>query len=165
MILTQLLTDAVLAAIAAIGFAAISNPPKRAYIYCALIAAAGHSTRFLLMGNHIDGVDLHIVLATSIASFVIGTLAVVFSPLVKTPAETCLFPSLLPTIPGIYAYRTFGALVKCILLESEADFDHYFFFFISNGLTVLFILLGMVIGAVIPIFLFKNISFEATRQI
>lgn len=159
--LLEFFQDALFAAIAAIGFAAISNPPRRAYLYCALIAAAGHSTRFILMNDTVLG--MHIVLATTLASFLVGVLAVLFSPLVRTPAETCLFPSLLPMIPGIYAYRTFGGLVMCLYQGQEGGFSHYFYLFASNGLTCLFILLGMVIGATIPIFLLKNISFQATR--
>ncbi|MDE6366976.1 MAG: threonine/serine exporter family protein, partial [Muribaculaceae bacterium] len=42
----QIFQDALFSAIAAIGFAAISNPPRRAYPLCALIAAAGHSIRY-----------------------------------------------------------------------------------------------------------------------
>lgn len=159
--LIEFLQDAFFSALAAIGFAAISNPPRRAYLYCALIAAAGHSARFLMMSDSFLG--LHIVIATTIASFIIGVLAVLFSPIVKTPPETCLFPSLLPMIPGIYAYRTFGGMIMCLYQGREGDFDHYFYLFASNGLTCLFILLGMVIGAVIPIFMMKDISFQATR--
>ena len=87
----QILQDALFAAIAAIGFAAISHPPKRAYLYCAFIAAAGHSLRYILMEESMLGV--HIVFATTIAAFVIGILAVLLSPVAKTPAETCLFPA------------------------------------------------------------------------
>lgn len=103
--LSEFLQDALFAAIAAIGFAAISNPPRRAYLYCAVIAAVGHSSRFLMMNESILG--LHIVLATTIAAFIVGIMAVLLSPVAKTPAETCLFPSLLPMIPGMYAYRSF----------------------------------------------------------
>lgn len=159
----DILLDALFAAIAAVGFAAISRPPRRAFLYCALIAAAGHSVRYLLMNGLSTGI--HIVPATALASLVIGVLAVLFSPLVKTPAETCLFPSLLPMIPGIYAYRCFGGLMMCLTRGHEADFDHYFYLFASNGLTTLFILLSMVVGSVIPIFLLKRISFQATRSI
>lgn len=158
---SQFFQDALFAAIAAIGFAAISNPPKRAYLYCAIIAAVGHSSRFLLMSTPM--LHLHIVAATTIAAFVIGILAVLFSPLAKTPAETCLFPSLLPMIPGMYAYRAFGGLAMCLYHGSEGEFSHYFYLFANNGLTCLFILLGMTIGATLPIFLLKKISFQATR--
>ena len=159
--LFEFIQDAFFAAIAAIGFAAISNPPKRAYLYCALIAAIGHSVRFLMMHESLFG--MHIVAASTIASLIIGVLAVLFSPIVKTPAETCLFPSLLPMIPGIYAYKTFGGLLMCLSHSAEADFEHYFYLFANNGLTCMFILLGMVVGATIPIFLMKDISFQATR--
>ena len=159
--ISEFLQDAFFAAIAAIGFAAISNPPRRAYLYCAVIAAVGHSARFLMMQESLLG--LHIVIASTLAALIVGMLAVLLSPVAHTPAETCLFHSLLPMIPGIYAYKTFGGLVMCLYHGSEEAFDHYFYLFVSNGLTCLFILLGMVIGATIPIFLFKNISFQATR--
>ena len=106
---------------------------------------------------------MHIVIASTLAALIIGILAVLLSPIAKTPAETCLFPSLLPMIPGIYAYKTFGGLVMCLYHGHEGEFEHYFYLFASNGLTCLFILLGMVVGATAPIFLFKNISFQATR--
>ena len=62
--IVQILQDALFAAIAAIGFAAISKPPRRAYLYCAVIAAAAHSLRFILMSGNIN-----IVVATAISSF------------------------------------------------------------------------------------------------
>ncbi|MDE6290675.1 MAG: threonine/serine exporter family protein [Muribaculaceae bacterium] len=159
--LLQILQDALFAAVAAIGFAAISNPPKKAYLLCAIIAAAGQSARYLLMNSSLF--DIHIVAASTIAAFIVGTLAVLLSPYGKMPAETCLFPSLLPMIPGIYAYKAFGSLMLCLSHGVEAEFNHYFFLFASNGITCLFILLGMVVGGTLPIFFFKNISFQATR--
>ena len=102
----KFIEDALFAAIAAIGFSAISNPPRNAYIYCALIAAIGHSTRFFLMQPDVGAMS--IVPASTIAALVVGVLAVLLSPKAKIPAEAFLFPSLLPMIPGIYAYKTFG---------------------------------------------------------
>lgn len=157
----QLLQDALFAALAAIGFAAISNPPRRAYVYTALIAAAGHSLRFALM--HWAG--MHIVIASFCAALLIGLLAVLVSPHAKIPAETSLYPALLPMIPGIYAYKTFAALVMCVYYGGENDFRHYFYLFANNGLTTFFILLAMVIGATIPMFALQKISFQATRQL
>ncbi len=106
----------------------------------------------------------HIVVATTIAAFIVGVLAVFLSPLARVPAETCLFPSLLPMIPGMYAYRSLGGLVMCLYQGNQQGFDHYFYIFTSNGLTCLFILLGMVVGAIIPIFMLKKISFSSTRN-
>ncbi|MBD5195156.1 MAG: threonine/serine exporter [Bacteroidales bacterium] len=159
--LIQLIQDGLFAALAAIGFAAISNPPKRAYIYCAVIAALGHSLRFSLM----TWCGVHIVIASFCAALLIGIIAVLISPHAKIPSETCLYPALLPMIPGIYAYKTFAALVMCVYYGGENDFLHYFYLFANNGLTTFFILLAMVIGATIPMFTMQKISFQATRQL
>ena len=157
--ISEILQDAIFAAIAAIGFSAISNPPRRAYIYCALIAAIGHSLRFAL----INIAGWHIVVATTVASLTIGTLAVLISPRTRIPAETYLYPSLLPMIPGVYAYKTFAAMVMCIYAHGESSFMHYFYLLATNGLTCFFILLGMVVGATVPMFALPHISFTATR--
>lgn len=160
MIALQILQDALFAAIAAIGFAALSNPPRQAYLSCGLIAAVGHSSRYVLMAL----LGLHIVIATALASIIIGVLAVIISPRTRVPAETCLYPSLLPMIPGIYAYKAFGGLVMCLYRGGEAPFEHYFYLFASNGLTCFFILLAMAAGATLPMFMLKGISFQATRH-
>lgn len=159
----KLLQDAFFAAIAAIGFAAISKPPRRAYIYCALIAAIGHSARYLLMNA--ESISMHILPATFIASLFIGILAVLFSPIAHTPAETCLFPSLLPMIPGMYAYKAFGAFLMCVMADKADEFDSVFFLCAHNALICGMILLAMVVGATIPIFILNRISFQATRKI
>ncbi len=151
--------DAFFAALAATGFAAISRPPVRLYAYCAIIAAVGHSCRFLLL----NALHCHIAAASLIASFIVGLLAVAFCRRAHTPPEACLFPALLPMIPGIYAYKAFGAMALSVIYSGTERFDHYFSLLADNGLTCICILICMVIGGTIPIFMFKKISFQATR--
>lgn len=156
----QILNDALFAAIAAIGFSAISRPPRRAYLYCALIAAAGHSLRFILINFP---PHLNIIPASLLAAMVIGFMAVGAAALAKFPAETCLFPALLPMIPGIYAYKTFGGLVMSLLAQGQDGYDYYFYLFSYNGMMCCGILFALVLGATLPIFILKKISFQATR--
>lgn len=106
---------------------------------------------------------LHILPATALAALIIGSLAVFVSPWAKTPAEAYLFPALLPMIPGIYAYKSFGGAVMCIMGTSQESFNYYFYQFAQNGFITLSIILAMVICATIPIFIFKNRAFTATR--
>ena len=160
-IIINFFEDGLFAAIAAIGFSSISNTPHRAYLTCAIIAAIGHSLRYALTLPEFGSV--HIIPASTIASFAIGLLAVLLSNRVKCPAEVCFFPALLPMIPGMYAYRTIEALLSCLYNTQEEVFGHYFYLLTYNGLTCAFIILGMVIGATMPVFLLKNISFTATR--
>lgn len=159
--MTEFLQDAFFSAIAAIGFASISNPPRAVYGCCAITAAVGHSCRYLLMNN--GWYAMHILPASTLAAFLIGTLAVFLAPRIKCPAESCFAPALLPMIPGMYAYRTIKALLLCLFQQDEAWFNHYFYLLASNGLTCAFIILGMVVGATVPVFLFKKVSFQATR--
>lgn len=159
--LVNIFEDGLFAAIAAIGFSAISNTPRRAYLTCGLIAAAGHAIRYVIMQPASGG--MHIILASALAAFAIGVLAVILAPRVKCPAEVCFFPALLPMIPGMYACRTVEALLSCLCHTGEAAFGHYFYLLAYNGLTCTFIILGMVIGATVPVFLFKKLSFTATR--
>lgn len=157
----NIIEDGWFAAVAAIGFSSISNTPHRAYFTCALIAAAGHSIRYVLMLPAFGA--MHIIPAATVASFAIGVLAVLFASRIKCPAEVCFFPALLPMIPGMYAYRTIEALLACLYHTEEEAFAHYFYLLAYNGLTCTFIILGMVIGATVPVFLFKKLSFTATR--
>ena len=160
-IFINIFADGLCAAIAAIGFSSISNTPRRAYLTCALIAATGHAIRFVLTQPEFGG--MHIIPASTMASFAIGVLAVLFASRIKCPAEVCFFPALLPMIPGMYAYRTIEALLSCLYNTQEDIFGHYLYLLAYNGLTCAFIILGMVIGATVPMFLFKKLSFTATR--
>ncbi|MBD5225453.1 MAG: threonine/serine exporter [Bacteroidales bacterium] len=158
--LQNILEDGLFAAMAAIGFSSISNTPRRTYIFCALAAAAGHAVRFVLMSEY---VGMNIILASTLAAFVVGLLSVLLAPVMKCPAEVCLFPALLPMIPGMYAYHTIEALILCLGNTGEQLFSHYMYLLAYNGLTCAFIVLGLAIGATIPIFMLKKISFQATR--
>ena len=104
------LTDGLFAAIAAIGFAVISNPPKRAISVVALLGAFGHACRFYLLHY----TPLNLTISSLFAAFGIGMLSMLAARLVRCPAEVFSFPALLPMIPGMYAYKTVLALIRFI---------------------------------------------------
>ena len=151
-IFINIFQDGFFAAIAAIGFSSISNTPRRAYAACAVTAAIGHVLRYILT---MPEIEIHIIPASTVAAVAVGILAVLLSPRIKCPAEVCFFPALLPMIPGMYAYRTVEALVSCLYHTQESTFGHY--------LTCAFIIVGMVVGATLPVFALKKIAFRATR--
>ena len=161
MLILNILEDGLFAAMAAVGFSSISHTPRRCYAVAALAAAIGHALRFILSSPRCLGMD--IIPASTIAAFAVGLIAVMLAPRVRTPAEACLFPALLPMIPGMYAYRSIEALLACLSSPAEQTFSHFSYLLQYNGTTCIFVVLGMVIGANIPIFMFKKISFQATR--
>ena len=89
MILVDILTDGIFAAVAAIGFGAISDPPLRAFPSIALLAAIGHALRFCLMTYL--GVD--IATASLFASFSIGMGSLVLGKRIYCPMTSSFFTS------------------------------------------------------------------------
>lgn len=156
----KILLDMFFAGIAAIGFAAISNTPKRVLKFCALIAALGHASRYCM----INFLGCHLVVASLVGAIVVGILAIIIAPRLKCPPEIFSFPSLLPMIPGIYAYRTVQALAMSLTTSDEGEFEHWFYLFESNGLITFFVVIAMVIGQMLPILIFPKISFTSTKS-
>ena len=87
-ILLSLLQDAFFAGMAAVGFAAVSVPPRRSFPPIIILAALGHGLRWYLM-NHL-GVD--IVGASLLASTFIGFGSYIFGRWWVHPHDGTLYP-------------------------------------------------------------------------
>lgn len=151
--------DGLFAAVAAIGFAVISNPPRQAVLISALLAAMGHGLRFYLQ----EYVEISLIPSTFFAAFVIGLFSILFARLIHCPAEVFSFPSLLPMIPGMYAYKTILALIRFMNDEDSEILQASIVEIFRNGLTTLFVLSVLVIGVTLPLFIFHKQSISMTR--
>ena len=101
MVALDILSDGFFAAIAGIGFGAISDPPLRAFKMIAILAALGHACRFCLMTYL--GVD--IATASLFGGLVIGFGSLWLGKRVYCPMTVLYIPALLPMIPGKFAYN------------------------------------------------------------
>ena len=160
-IIESVIYDGLFAAVAATGFAVISNPPRKAVAVSALMAAIGHGLRFYLM----KGGMLDIATASFVAAFVIGLMSIFFAKLIHCPAEVFSFPSLLPMIPGMFAYKTILAMMKFLQGKDEMMAMSNLLDIFRNGLTTVLVLFALVVGAAIPLFIFYKQSFQMTRLI
>ena len=151
--------DGMMAAVAATGFAVISNPSRKAIFVSAFLAAIGHSLRFFLLKS-----GMEISVATFLAASCIGLLSIVFARIIHCPAEVFSFPSLLPMIPGMFAYRTILSLIKFMQSTEVIKAQGFMLDFFHNGMTTLFILLALVVGVSLPILIFPKFSFSVTRK-
>lgn len=154
------LWDGLLAAIAAVGFAAVSNPPKQSFIYVPILAAVGHMLRFGLM--HYLGME--IAFATFVASLTIGFVCIPFAYRVRIPSEVFSFPALLPMIPGMYAYQALLGVFHFMQTKDEALREDFIPLIFSNAITALMVMFALGVGVAIPIFLFYRKSFRMTRS-
>ena len=151
--------DALFAAVAAIGFGAVSHPARRAFKWIALLGALGHALRFVLMNNGVD-----IASSSFIAAFAIGMGSVWPSARERIPM-TCLYiPALLPMIPGIYAYKSVLSLIRFMQSLSDAESGvscmNDFLLNVTVTFSVVFLL---AVGATIPLFLFRRKAISMTR--
>ena len=148
------LADAAFAFIACIGFALISNPPVKLCLVSGILAGLGHMTRFLLLNAGVG-----IGLGSLCGATLISLLSIPCAKRWHTPAELFSFPALLPMIPGMFAYKTILATMQFLSAARgplrEALLSDIFF----NGLTTFFVMCGLVIGAIVPLFAFHRESF------
>lgn len=141
-------------------FGYIQSSSSSYSVYRAILAAIGHSIRFVLL--QYAGLDL--ASASFIAAFSIGLLSHFSAYKLFCPATVLYIPALLPMIPGMYAYRTVFSLIK-FLQSSNNDNEaiHYLLEIFKNGITTASVLFALAVGATIPIFIFYKRAFTMTR--
>lgn len=160
MITADILLDGLFAAIAAIGFGAVSDPPMRAFPRIALLAAMGHALRFCLM--HYFSAD--IATASLFASISIGFGSLWLGRGIRCPMTALYIPALLPMVPGIYAYKTVFSLIMFLQsLNDPGEGLQYMQQFFLNATVSLSVIALLAAGATLPIFVFNHQAFSLTR--
>lgn len=161
MIALDIFLDGLFAALAAIGFSTLSDPPRRAFPRIALLAAVGHALRFCLM-NYLG---LDIATASFIAALSIGFGSLWLGRSIHCPMTVLYIPALLPMIPGIYAYKTVFSLIMFLQsLDDPALEVQYMQQFFLNATVSLSVIALLSAGATLPIFIFNRRAFSLTRR-
>lgn len=138
----ELLLDALWAAIPAVGFGMIFNVPRSALPLCALGGALTYGVREVLLHYH-----LSIELSTFIAATTIGVIGVFWSRRYVMPRPVYTVPSIIPMIPGKYAYEMMISLVS---MNTDGVTNALLSSFIENGLHAISILFAIAFGLVLP---------------
>lgn len=154
-----ILQDAFFAALAGTGFAMLSNPPLKTIFIAAFLAAFAHGFRYFLI--HVYGVD--IVIGTLIVSFCIGLLSIPLAHLVHSPPDVFSFPSLLPMIPGMFAYKTILGLIKLVSVTDSSASQMVLLETTHSALKATFILMSLAIGVSLPMLILGQKSVKGTR--
>ena len=138
----ELLLDALWAAIPAVGFGMIFNVPRSALPFCALGGALTYGVREVLLHQ-----NLSIELSTFIAATTIGIIGVFWSKRYVMPRPIYTVPSIIPMIPGKYAYEMMISLVS---MNTDGVTNALLSSFIENGLHAVSILFAIAFGLVLP---------------
>lgn len=134
--------DAFWASIASITFAMLFNVPKSSLFLCAIGGAFTYTLRELLVDNGVT-----IVLATFIASTAIGIIGVYWSRKYIMPRPIYTVPSIIPLIPGVYAFE---AMISLVSMNSSGVSPELVADFMANGLKAVSILCAIAFGLALP---------------
>ena len=155
-----ILSKALFASVTALGFGLISNPPRRALAAVVLTAFLGYFTRATML----DFAHLHIFVSCFVSALVMGSIALVFGRLTRTPATVIYIPALLPMIPGMYAYKAIFAMLNYMNHIEMLDNAIYIDQFVVNITYVIGILFSLAIGSIMPMFVFTKTANSLTRN-
>jgi uncharacterized membrane protein YjjB (DUF3815 family) len=161
-ILFSIFKDGFFAALAGIGFGAISDPPLRSFKWIAVLAFCGHAARFIAMTY--TGLD--IATSSLIGGLVIGFGALYLGKRSHTPLTVLYIPSLLPMIPGKFAYNMVFSLIMFLQNMNGSDDikSHYIRMFLSNSIVTTTVVFLLAVGATLPFFFFPKIITSVTRK-
>lgn len=156
----ETLIRALCAAVAAIGFGAVSNPCRRSFAVIGLLAAAGYALRYVLM----QGAGIDIATATLLASMLIGFGSLWLGKVIHSPMTTLYIPALLPMVPGMYAYKAvFSIILFMQNLSDPVQAAVRLNAFFLNVIVTVSVILCMTVGASLPMFLFARRAISLTR--
>ncbi len=139
--------------IAALGFAALFNVPVRSLFHIFLFGAIGILIKFTMLHY-----SLNIVFASLAGAVAIGFLSIPAAHYKHTPPLIFYTPAVIPMIPGILAYRM---ILGFITLTGNPKSPVYYTTLLETvnyGMKVVFILISLSVGVVIPMLLLRKES-------
>ncbi|KAB1455386.1 threonine/serine exporter family protein [Vibrio panuliri] len=145
-LLLGLANDMFFASIPAVGFALVFNVPVKALKYCALGGALGHGSRYLMMHFGIP-----IEWATFFAATFVGMIGVHWSHKLLAHPKVFTVASLIPMVPGVFAFKAMIALVE---LNHRGFEPQLLEMLATNFLKAMFIIAGLAVGLAMPGLLF-----------
>ncbi len=140
---------------AAIGFAVLFNVPLRTLPTIFLMGAAGGFTKQVSIANEVG-----VVFASLFGSIVVGVLSIHFAHKSHTPPPVIAIPSVIPMVPGIFAYKMILGLIKLAgnSTDNIAEYNQIMAETINSGLKTMFILMCLAGGVAVPMLITRNQS-------
>lgn len=159
-IVEETIIRAVCAALAAIGFGAVSNPSPKSFTGIAVLAAVGYAVRYLCM----TAIGFDIASSTLLAGLVIGFGSLWLGSVLRCPMTTLYIPALLPMVPGMFAYKAVFSIILFMqnytCAETAAQYLNSFFL---NTIITVSVVACMTVGASLPMFIFTRKAKQLTR--
>jgi uncharacterized membrane protein YjjB (DUF3815 family) len=154
----DLLQKSIWCGVAAVGFGILFNVPRRTLWIIGVMGMAGGATKFtvLLFGNGI-------IIASLLAAILVGFLSIPAAHRKHSPPMIFAIPSVIPLVPGAFAYRTMLGLIN---LTGNVTSDTYSTLMqetMNNGLKTVFVLMSLAVGVFFPMLISRRETFKQIR--
>jgi len=146
----KIIIEGFFASVASIGFAMVFNVPKHTLKFCAIGGALTFISRTILLDF-----GFGIELATFIAATIIGIIALYWSRKYLIPRPVYTVASIIPMIPGTYA---FSAMINLVDMNSHGVTPELIELFVQNGLKAVAILGAISFGLALPSLYFMRLN-------
>ena len=148
------------AGFAALGFAILFNVPQRTLFVIWAMGALGGLLKFLLLG-----MEVNIVLASLAGASLIGVLSVYAAHNKHAPPLVFSIPSVIPMVPGAFAYRMMLGCMELVGTSSNSDtYLKTLAETTNNGLKAIFILIALSAGVAIPMLVTRKNTFKRIKS-
>jgi uncharacterized membrane protein YjjB (DUF3815 family) len=146
---------------AALGFAVLFNVPQRTLMIVWMFGAVGGLTKLILMQCNVP-----IIVATFAGASLIGILSVSAAHNKHAPPLVFSIPSVIPMIPGAFAYRMMLGLIELsgTAVSNEA-YNQTLAETTSNGLKAFFILMALATGVAVPMLISRKETIKKIRRL
>lgn len=141
----------------AVGFAILFNVPPRTLLAIWIGGAVGGFLKFSLLQ-----IGAGVVLASFAGALAVGISSIPIAHFRHAPPMIFAIPSVIPMIPGVFAYRTMLGLMK-LTGNIGADYNIIIAETVNNGSKTLFVILALSMGVAVPMHLMRQESVKNIR--
>lgn len=145
---------------AAVGFAILFNVPIRTLWVIFTLGAIGGSLKLVTM--KLGG---GIILGSFFGAMLVGFLSIYAAHNRHAPPFVFAIPSVIPMVPGAFAYRMMLGIIRLTSDVDQATFDTLIHGTVNNGLKALFVLMALSLGVSAPMLLFRRSSAKEIKVI
>jgi uncharacterized membrane protein YjjB (DUF3815 family) len=154
----EILIKSFWAGIAAIGFAVLFNVPRRVLFSIWSLGAIGGMIKFSAM--HFES---GIVLASFLGATVIGIISIQMAHMRNSPPLVFSIPSVIPMIPGVFAYKMMLGLIALTEIEKTDVYLQTLIETVNNGAKMSFVLIALGIGVALPMLITRKESIKKSE--
>ena len=141
----------------ALGFGILFNVPPRTLFAIWIGGAMGGFLKFTVLQ-----LTAGVVLASFAGALVVGFSSIPIAHFRHVPPMIFAIPSVIPLIPGVFAYRTMLGLMK-LTGAIGPDYTQILSETVNNGSKTLFVIMSLAMGVAVPMHLMRKESVKNIR--